>query len=326
MTDVIELAWSELDLIRKTNQKDEPVDLLSEFFCSCGGQKAFGVDFDLPTCISCGMQDKTFICQEAEYRTGADESSGPDPTRVGAVVNTDHFSEQWGGNTKITVAHGGTYSQKKMARIHMHGSMNHRDRALFHAYAEIDHICKNILNLQDNIVYITKIKYKAFNEAVLTRGDVRKGVKANCVFQTCREHNVPRTTQEIADAFGIPVKDISRTFDIYQEQNPETQVHVITPSKLVARFMNDISIPEQFKGRVVRKIVNVCESLDDCVSLMGRTPRAVCCAVMFIVLSSNKEGYDVPTRAELCKICDISVPTLAKIEIIVKNSLKDLTS
>lgn len=324
MANLIELAWADLDLIRAENEKVEVEDPLAEYICRCGGLKAYdGVEFELPTCMSCGNQDLQYISEEAEYRTGADETTGPDPTRVGAAVNTDHFSAQWGANTKITVSSGASYKDKMMAKIHLHSSMNHKDRALFHAYAEMDHICKNLLNLQDNIIYIAKIKYKAFNEAVLTRGDVRKGIKANCVFQTCREFNVPRSSQEIADAFGIPVRDISRTFDIYQEQNPETQVHVMTPGNLVPRFMNDVKIPDQLKGRIVRKIVNACEKMNECVSLMGRTPRAVCCAVIFIILSEYKD-FTPPTRSEICAICDISVPTLNKLEVIVKNELKEL--
>jgi transcription initiation factor TFIIIB Brf1 subunit/transcription initiation factor TFIIB len=77
--------------------------------------------------------------------------------------------------------------RSKLATINMHSSMNHKDRALFHAYAEMDRIGKDILGLKENVMYLAKTKYKAFNEAVLTRGAVRNGIKANCVFQACRE-------------------------------------------------------------------------------------------------------------------------------------------
>jgi len=50
---------------------------------------------------------------------------------------------------------------------------------------------------------------------------------------------------------------------------------------------------------------------------MGRTPKAVACAVIFYVLSI--EGLK-PNKAEICRICDVSVPTLGKIEAIVKES------
>lgn len=203
----------------------------------------------------------------------------------------------------------------------MHSSMNHRDRALFHAYAHLDRIGKTVLNLPDNVMYQAKIKYKAFNEAVLTRGAVRNGIKANCIFQACREFGVARTTQEIAQAFEIPSRDLSRTFEIYQEQVPETEVHVTTSADLIARMFNSVTgVPDADRGRVRMRMIKMCNSLTDCVELMGRTPKAVACAVMHIVLVAG--GYN-PSKVDLCKICDVSVPTLTKIETIIKNELKD---
>jgi transcription initiation factor TFIIIB Brf1 subunit/transcription initiation factor TFIIB len=165
-------------------------------------------------------------------------------------------------------------------------------------------------------MYQVKIKYKAFNEAVLTRGAVRNGIKANCVFQACREAGVSRTTQEIADAFGIPARDLARTFDMYQEQLPETEVHITTAADVIPRFFNDITcVPESQRGRIKMKIINVAKEMDECVELQGRTPKAVACAIIFVIL---KEMSMTPDKAELCRICGVSVPTLSKIEVLVR--------
>jgi transcription initiation factor TFIIB len=309
-------AWADFDLLRAPEASPNP-NCYSEFLCSfCGGPKSFdGLDIDLPTCTECGRVDDAYICEEPEWRSGGGEEA--DPSRVGAPVNTDHFSAAWGQTTFMTVNKNAAYSMKRLARINQHASMNHRDRALFHAYAELDHIGKTILNLTENVMYAAKIKYKAFNEAVLTRGAVRNGVKANCIFQACREFGVARTTQEIAAAFGIPARDISRTFDMYQEQLPEKVVHITTPADLVGRFFNAVTgIPEAERGRLKMKTVAKCKSLEDKVELMGRTPKAIACAVMASVL---KGVLGAPDRAALCKICDISVPTLAKIEALLNS-------
>jgi transcription initiation factor TFIIIB Brf1 subunit/transcription initiation factor TFIIB len=244
-----------------------------------------------------------------------------DQSRVGAPVNTDHFSAAWGQGTIMNVQRSASYAQKRLARINFHSMMNHRDRALFHAYADLDRVGKQILSLPDAVMYQVKIKYKAFNEAVLTRGAVRNGIKANCIFQACREFNVPRTTREIAEAFGIPARDISRTFEIYQEQVPESQVHVTNPSDLVARFFKDVTcVPDDQRGKVCMRIRKICKQLEECVELMGRTPKAVVCSVMYIALSDA--GF-APNKAELCRVCDVSVPTLGKIEAIIKNQLRN---
>lgn len=319
----IDTLWEAFPVFR---QEPEPVkNSCQGYLCRvCGGRKSFDVWDDLPVCIECGIQDDEFISDEPEWRSGIDESGQvSDPARVGAPVNTDHFSEAWGIGTLIRNSGRG----KSISRLHFKTSMfDHRDRALWHAYNGFDTIGKTVLNLPECVMYSAKIKYKKFVENVLTRGAVRNGVKANCIFQACRENGVSRTTREIADAFGIPQRDISRTFDMFQDQNPETEVHVTMPADIIPRFFNSVTcVPDQEKGRVRCKVINACKKLEDNVELMGRTPKAVACAVMFVIIVNL--GYKI-TKPEICRICDVSGPTLSKIENIVRNEVlkQDTTS
>jgi transcription initiation factor TFIIIB Brf1 subunit/transcription initiation factor TFIIB len=321
----IEHAWSAFDQLLKSNIDVVPVmEVDDEYFCRfCGGQKAtgcdeYGVSIDLPTCTRCGAVDDSYISQEPEWRTGADHEGG-DPCRVGAPENLDHFSQAWNMGTLIKKQWSTKRNISTLLMRQLQSNVNHKDRSLWYAYNEMDRIGTVVLNLPSSIMYDAKIKYRTFNQNVLTRGAVRNGIKANCIFQACREHGVARTTQEIADAFNIPARDISRTFEIYQQQNPEKEVHVIGPSDLIGRFFNSVtSVPEEHRGRVKMKIVQACKSLDDSVKLMGRTPKAVACAVMYVVLT--KLGFPV-SKADICKICDVSGPTLTKIESIIKSEL-----
>lgn len=306
------IAWQHFDELRA--QCIDATPQTDEYICQhCGSTKVID---DLPTCTGCGRVDNFFVSDEPEWRSGGDDG-GPDPSRVGAPVNTDHFSASWGQTTIMNVSYSASYAQKRLARINQHSSMNHRDRALFHAYIALDQVGKCVLKLPDNVMYAVKVKYKAFNEAVLTRGAVRNGIKANCVFQACHEFNIPRTAQEIADAFGIPVKDISRTSEMFQEKIPEKEVHFTTPGNLVPRFFNAITgIPDEQKRKIRMTIIHRCEELEERADLMGRTPQAVACAVMVKVLAGVPGA---PDRVSLCKICDISHSTLAKIEDLIKD-------
>lgn len=312
----IEQSWAIFESFRRPQEPVGPTTIDFYHCVSCGGPKSFDVWDDLPVCISCGRVDAAFVSDEPEWRSGMDDG-GPsaDPCRVGAPVNAELFSENWGLSTLIKATRpGGT----RLTKIHSHGPGAHRDRALFHAYSGFDSIGKGVLNLPDCVIYSAKIKYRAFNEAVLTRGAVRNGVKANCIFQACREHGVARTTREIADAFGIPARDLSRTTELYEEQVPEKTVHVTTAADLIPRFFNEITcLPEEHKGRIKMKVIKMCRTVSDCVDLMGRTPKAIACAVMHIAFTQLGVG---PSKAEICKICDVSIPTLGKIENIIKES------
>jgi len=320
----LDRIWEVCDELRSSSSNDEQPDQYAEFFCVCGGRKSFniqnlpgGTSYSFPVCEDCGRVDDHFLSDEPEWTSGADE--GPDPSRVGAPTNLDHFSAAWNSGTIMKVQNGGSGALKRLARIDRNHSMNHRDRSLFHAYADLDRIGQTVLGLPPTVMYAVKIKYRKFNENVLTRGAVRNGIKANCIFQACREHNISRTTQEIADAFGIPQRDLSRTFDIFQEQIPETEVHVTISADLIARFFTQVKcVPEAECGRVRMKIKNTCIALNENIDLMGRTPKAIACAVMFVVLT--RLNYQI-SKPEICRICDVSGPTLNKIENIVRAAI-----
>lgn len=309
-------AWAAVDQLRAAEHVE--VAGRPEWECECGGLKMFNDD-GLPTCCDCGRADLSYVSDEPEWRGGPDDDgTGVDPSRVGAPMNLDHFSASWNTGTIMTVRASSSGSMKRLARINFHTSMNHKDRSLFHSYADMDRVGKQILGLPDNVMYAAKIKYKNFSESTLTRGAVRVGVKANCIFQACKEFGVARTTQEIAAAFEIPVRDVARTTEIFLDQVPETRVTVTTPADLIARFWNSITcVPEAERGRVKMRIVAACKKLEDSAGLQGRTPKAVACAVMWVILKDR--GI---TKAELCAICDVSVPTLTKLEAIVIKDLK----
>jgi hypothetical protein len=275
------------------------------------GSKIFNNE-GLLTCVTCGRVDNEFISDEPEWNGNAD-GEGPDMCRVGAPVNTTLYSAAWGQGTIISTK-GASYAQKRMSRINFHTSMNHKDRSLHHAYLGFDNIGKTILNLPDSIVLEAKIMYRKFNEEKLTRGAVRVGIKANCIARACADNDVARTTQEIADAFGIPVRDISRTVDIFRETIPEraTTSNVVKPSDLVARVFNDVTcVPEEMRGRVRQAVITECRHHERNVRLMGKTPKGVVSAVL--VVSLGKMGFAVD-REEIRRICDVSLPTLVKLE------------
>ena len=316
---MVDHAWAAFDELR--SRPDPITAARPDWECECGGLKMFNDD-GLPTCRECGRAEFSYMSDEPEWRGGADNdgTGGGDPSRVGAPSNLDHFSAAWNTGTIMNAPRAANSTMKRLVRINFHLSMNHKDRSLFHAYAEMDRIGKQVLGLQDNVMYAAKIKYKQFSESVLTRGAVRAGVKANCVFQACKEFGVARTTQEIARAFEIDGRDLARTTEKFLDTSPEVKVTVTTPADLISRFFNNVQcVPNEERGRVKMRIVSMCKKLEDSAGLQGRTPKAVACSVMWVVL--KERGI---TKADLCKICDVSVPTLTKLEAIVTKDLKAL--
>lgn len=308
----LELIWDQVDSLKV----DPPIKLSGSFYiCLCGGLKDTH-ESDLPTCMECGRCDNEFISDEPEWRGGIDDDGGVrDPSRVGAPVD-ERFSEMWSMGTIMTVRSNASYALKKLARIDFHTSMNHKDRSLFHDYASMEKAAKD---LPKCVIREAHELYRKFGEKRLTRGAVRTGIKANCLLQACKNNNVSRSIAEMATAFGIPTKDVSRTNDIFREVFPVVNEvnQIVMASDVAARLMNTFDIPDDVKRRVRMKVIQSCEKIQEMPELSGKTPKTIAATVIRVLV---EEWIDLNT---VCDVCGVSAPTIKKIEGIVRKLLKN---
>jgi len=316
----MDLIWAQLEELRPKEVEVRTQNLYLCSYCQC--PKMANEDM-IPTCTNCGITDDQFVSDEPEWRSGVDDDGTvTDPSRVGMPADTVLFSEAWGTGTIMNVNKFANAYDKKIARINFHTSMNHKDRSLFHAYADLENAGKNILNLPSTITRDAKIMYRSFNSEKLTRGAVRLGIKANCILWACKKAGVPRTTQEVAEAFSIPPRDISRTEHMFRDVVEQENGQIVYPSDVLMRFFNNLTVvPEIDKRRVKTKIVNMCKDIQKSSKLMGKTPKGTASAVMFVTL--NEMGYKVD-KGTVCNLCEVSLPTLNKLEPIVRAELKKL--
>ena len=326
--DSIELDWTCFEKARHDFKMPAATTFLkekprNEFQCECGGVKVFNED-GLPTCTSCGLTSDWIDDSPEWINTTNDDGSTVDKSRCGVIKDTELFSEQWGNGTMMVSSGRQSAASRRIAKINFHQSMNHRDRALYHAYKSIDEAAEIKLHLPEKILRNAKIMYRKFNKEKLTRGAVRTGIKANCILYSCKLGNIPRTTKEIAEAFGIPTKDISRTTDIFRsvmlsevEKSDEKSTSGITkPIDVVSRLMNVFSIENTRACRV--KCQQMAKKLEGCVQLMGKTPVSIGAVILLKILGEHV------TKQEITKKCGVSLPTINKIEGIVNTYLEGL--
>lgn len=309
----MELAaiWNQVD--HALGKKDEIKLVINKNVCGeCNGVKVFTPE-GLPVCSTCGLVEDRFIDESPEWTSGVSEDGKVnDPSRCGNPnSNPELFSQAWGKGTVVATTMSSKYELKRMAKINFHMSMNHKDRSLFHAYKDIDEACHT---LPESILKDAKMMYKKFDDSKLTRGAVRTGIKGNCVLYACRLAKVPRTTKEIADMFGIQSKDMSRTTQMFKETimgNTEKN-YMTKPSDVVHRLLGNFNA-----GQTYRPIcTKICSDIEDCVELMSKTPNSIASAVILIALRG------VHTKSEICSTCGVSVPTVNKIETIIKKHLE----
>lgn len=312
----MDAVWAQVEQLRPESLK---ISRDNEYLCPCGGVKVFDL---LPVCTSCGRTDSEYITDEPEWRGGIDDDGEvSDPSRVGAPTD-DRFSEAWSMGTIMNVRPNASYALKKLARIDFHTSMNYKDRSLFHNYQDLERAGKHVLNLPVHVVKDSEHMYRKFGEERLTRGAVRMGIKANCLLHACKKNGVARSIQEIADAFGIPAKDISRTTELFRNvvvsKDENSAVCVTLPSNVIVRMFNEFNtIPDEERRRLKMKAIRICEKIQESPELMGKTPKTIAAVVLFVVL----ENIPGVTKYNVCEKCGVSVPTLNKIEPVIKSMI-----
>ena len=268
------------------------------------------------TCMRCGLCDKFNIHDGPEWVSGVDETGvAHDPCRVG-MPSDPLYSDNWGKTCMIKTDWNTRQKYGFIARLNFHSGMNHRDRALWKSYNEFDTIGKENLNLPVCIVNDAKRYYKKFSESQLTRGAVRSGIKANCLFWACKDNGVPRTTQKIADAFGISTKDISRTFDNAREVIKPKYNKITRPYDMVPAIFGALDLAmDRGANKIKSKCKKASELVAQCPKLMGKTPTAVAAATIYRILLGT--DYEVG-KDDVAQAAQISMATINKIDNIVK--------
>ena len=317
MSDIDEI-WCVFDQYLESIKVCKPAKTVRDFYCLCGGTKVVGPD-KLPVCLKCGLVESMYIDDTPEWTSGVSEDGvSNDPSRCGNIASDPElFSMQWGTGTVINTFNAPAYAMRRLARINFHTSMNHKDRALFHAYKDIEYAAKDVLKLSDTVVRDAKVLYKKFNSKKLTRGAIRSGIKANCIMYACKFSKIPRTTQEIAEAFEISTSDVNRTDELFKEfLETKNTVAVTRSGDVVHRLLNTFSLGDDKNGIRI-KCMKMCKKLDECTDLMSKTPSSIAAVIILLTLGP------LTTRQEVCEKCSISMPTIIKIETIAKLYLED---
>jgi len=303
----IDSIWNTVDEL--TAPEDKQIEIVREDPDFCKNCKTCG-NINQNVCMNCGLTSNNWIDEGAEWRSGVSEDGVVhDPCRVG-MAQDPLYSSDWGKSTVMNVKRHQAKRYRLASIINYHAGMNHKDRALHKAYADFDRAAAN-LKVNGGIVSMAKMLYKKFTENTLTRGKVRTGIKANCLFFACKSQGVPRSTQEVAAAFEIDTKDISRTFDKAKESIRPAQNKITKPSDMIPRIFNNLGVVlDRAMGVKKMKCVKICDKLMECPKLMSKTPLAVAAVVVMQELQLS--------RAETAHVSGVSVATISKIEAVVK--------
>jgi transcription initiation factor TFIIIB Brf1 subunit/transcription initiation factor TFIIB len=115
--------------------------------------------------------------------------------------------------------------------------------------------------------------------------------------------------------FGIQSKDISRTTQMFKDTllGKTEKNYVTKPFNVMQRLLNSFEVT-----RAERLECNkMCAKLENCTELMSKTPNSVASVVIYVVMKGQL------SKSEINDKCSVSIPTINKIESIIKRYLEE---
>lgn len=273
--------------------EDGEPQVVSETFANneqcinCGGPLRKLRDYST-VCIECGIHDDRSgrIDEGPEWSSMVDDNGSKDNSRCGMPQNP--LFNEWGrvgsviGNVK-----GASYQQKRLQKISSYVLSNHKDRSLNKVYHEIQDACA-IINLPPNIVELAKFYYKKVSEKGITRGAVRRAMKANCVYFACINEGYPRSDNEIASIFGLESRDHNKIYRRFREclgedyfpRGEGAQASNIIPN-IISKLDSSIG------GRTMCNIVSLCTMVETNMNFVGKVSHGIAGACILYVIGDE---------------------------------------
>jgi transcription initiation factor TFIIB len=176
-------------------------------------------------------------------------------------------------------------------------------RNLKNAFAVLIRI-KDKLSLSDTIVEKSAYYYRKILDENLIKGRSIKGFVVACVYASCREMNVPRTIEEIAE-----ISDADKIFagKCYRLLVRKLKVRLpsIDSTSHLARIANNANISE----KTLRHAIQMMSQIKDDPISFGKDPCAIAVAVLY---GACLEKGEKTSQSRISLAGNVSVVTLRK--------------
>ncbi|KAL3117934.1 hypothetical protein niasHT_005177 [Heterodera trifolii] len=249
-------------------------------------------------CTRCGLVvGERLIDVGTEWRSFSNESSGKDPSRVGAPENPLLSGSDL--STSIAVSFGSD-SDRALANA-QRKLLSSSDRQMTQAMMVIREMSEKI-NLTRTIQDRAAKLYKEVLESKALRGKNNEAQAAACLYIACRQEGVPRTFKEICAVSKVSKKEIGRCFKLIQK-TMETNLDHITSADFMSRFCGNLSLPYPVQvaaTRIAKKSVE-----HDLVA--GRSPISIAAAAIYMASQASNDKRTAKEIGEIAGAAEVTV-------------------
>lgn len=257
-------------------------------------------------CQDCGLASDVHIDSNAEWRCFSSSSGGKDLSNVRCGDNTANSSQSL--NTYVAAG-----KDKKQQRSHQWSSLTAKERNMFQIYKEFEQIGiihdlpRCVVTTATDLYNKLYVEMEKKNFGV-KRCNVRQGLKAACLFFSCKQNSYPRERKEIAEMLGNTPKIVTKGCNSYLDiMGIDHQVYMepFRPVDFVLRFSELLSIPYPYQLKL-RHLIEYVETLD---SVADFTATSITCAGIYFLSEKYKLGI---TKSLLHQKCANSQAIITK--------------
>jgi transcription initiation factor TFIIB len=169
------------------------------------------------------------------------------------------------------------------------------------------------LDISDAIIERAAYLYRKALTKNITRGRTISTMISAALYVACRESNVPRTLQDIANAANISFKNLSRHYRVFVNALG-LQIESYDPSDFVSKIGTTVGLSEKAK----RGALDIIYKSKEKGIASGKSPVSLAATAIFLSGVINKENV---TQDKISKAAGISSMTIRNIAKVIKKSL-----
>ena len=176
------------------------------------------------------------------------------------------------------------------------------------------HGMKTKLGIPDNVVENAAYIYRKIVSAKLTRGRTMRSLMSASLYAACRENNIPRTLDDIANAGNVERRILSRDLRTIIRKL-ELNLNQYDTASFISKISNNMNLKEKTK-RDAFEILRRCEKEQ---ITAGKHPVAQAAASLYISCIMNGEKISQKKFSVESGVSDV---TIRNRSILIKKTLK----
>ncbi|KXA90611.1 transcription initiation factor IIB [candidate division MSBL1 archaeon SCGC-AAA259I07] len=306
-------------MLTDTYPSEEEENKTSEFDCPSCGNSVSVRDYqqNKVICEDCGRVLKAEIKDRGpEWRAfdqkGHEKKSraGPPSTETihdkGLSTQIDYGGRDAKGNKLSPSRRNKIYRLRKWhKRARISGST---DRNLAFSLSEINRMSSQ-LGLSKSVQEIASKIYREAVEENLIRGRSMEGIASAVLYAACREAQIPRTLEEIAEVSRVEKREIGRNYR-FVARKLDINLPPTDPARYIARFGSDLNISGEAKVEAMEIIRKAQQKR----LTSGKSPSGTAAGAIYIATLKSGERR---TQREVAKVADVT-------EVTVRNRYKEI--